>query len=123
MWALIFSYFVVPRQYQHRVLFWGIFGALLLRLVFIFAGVALINRFDWILYVFGAFLVFTGIRLVFKQEEVHPEHNPVLRFVRRVVPSTHGVRRPEAVHPHGDAPASCWPRRCSRCWCSSRPPT
>lgn len=110
VWALIFSYFVVPRQYQHRVLFWGIFGALLLRLVFIFAGVALINRFDWILYVFGAFLVFTGIRLLFKQEEVHPEHNPILRLVRRVIPSTpeyDGQKMftrnapPSASHQHG----------------------
>ncbi len=89
VWALIFSYFVVPQKYQHRVLFWGIFGALILRLVFIFAGVALINRFDWVLYIFGAFLIFTGIRLVMKSdEEIHPEHNPVLRVVRRIVPST-----------------------------------
>jgi tellurite resistance protein TerC len=86
VWALIFAYFAVPGRYQHRVLFWGIFGALLLRLVFIFAGVALIEQFDWILYVFGAFLVFTGIRLLRKHEEVHPERNPVLKLVRRVIP-------------------------------------
>lgn len=89
VWAVIFSYFAVPRRYQHRVLFWGIFGALVLRAVFIFAGVALIERFDWVLYVFGAFLVFTAIRLARqKEEEVHPERNPVLALVRRVVPST-----------------------------------
>jgi tellurite resistance protein TerC len=89
VWALIFSYFAVPRKFQHRVLFWGIFGALLMRLVFIFAGVALLDSFDWLLFVFGAFLVFTGVRLVRKQDEaVHPENNPVLKLVRKVVPST-----------------------------------
>ena len=89
VWALIFSYFAVPRQFQHRVLFWGIFGALVMRLIFIFAGVALLDRFEWLLFVFGAFLIFTGARLVRKKdEEVHPENNPVLKVVRRVVPST-----------------------------------
>ena len=89
VWALIFGYFAVPRQFQHRVLFWGIFGALLMRLVFIFAGVALLDRFEWLLFVFGAFLVFTGVRLVRKQDEaVHPENNPVLKVVRKIVPST-----------------------------------
>ena len=89
VWALIFSYFAVPRQFQHRVLFWGIFGALVMRLIFIFAGVALLDRFEWLLFVFGAFLIFTGARLVRKKdEEVHPENNPVLKLVRKVVPST-----------------------------------
>jgi len=89
VWALIFSYFAVPRQFQHRVLFWGIFGALVMRLVFIFAGVALLDSFEWLLFVFGAFLIFTGLRLVKKKDEaVHPENNPVLRVVRKVVPST-----------------------------------
>jgi tellurite resistance protein TerC len=89
VWALIFSYFAVPGKYQHRVLFWGIFGALVMRLVFIFAGVALIERFDWVLYVFGAVLLFTGLRMAFKQEgEVHPDKNPVLKIVQKVVPST-----------------------------------
>ena len=62
VWAVIFSFFTVPRQYQFRVLFWGIFGALVLRAVFIFAGVSLIEKFDWILYVFGAFLLYTAVR-------------------------------------------------------------
>ena len=62
VWALIMSYFVVPPKYQHRVLFWGIFGALVMRAIFIFAGVALIERFDWILYIFGAFLLYTAGR-------------------------------------------------------------
>jgi tellurite resistance protein TerC len=89
VWAVIFSYFGVPNRYQFRVLFWGIFGALVLRAIFIFAGVALIETFDWILYVFGAFLLVTAVRVArHKEAEVHPEHNPVLRFVRRVVPST-----------------------------------
>jgi tellurite resistance protein TerC len=89
VWAVIFGYFGVPPKYQFRVLFWGIFGALVLRAVFIFAGVALIERFDWILYVFGAFLVFTAVRIARHDEaEVHPDRNPVLRLVRRVVPST-----------------------------------
>jgi tellurite resistance protein TerC len=89
VWAVIFSYFGVPRKYQFRVLFWGIFGALVLRAVFIFAGVALIERFDWVLYVFGAFLLVTAVRIARHDEsEVHPEANPVLRLVRRFVPSS-----------------------------------
>ncbi len=89
VWAVIFSYFAVPAQYQFRVLFWGIFGALVLRAIFIFAGVALLETFDWILYVFGAFLLFTAVRIGRHQDaEVDPEANPVLRLVRRVVPST-----------------------------------
>ena len=89
VWAVILSYFAVPAMYQFRVLFWGIFGALILRATFIFAGVALLERFEWILYVFGAFLIFTAVRIARHQEaEVHPEHNPVLRLVRKVIPMT-----------------------------------
>jgi tellurite resistance protein TerC len=89
VWAVIFSYFAVPQKYQFRVLFWGIFGALVLRAIFIFAGVALLEAFDWILYVFGAFLLITAVRVArHKEAEVHPENNPVLKLVRRVVPST-----------------------------------
>jgi tellurite resistance protein TerC len=89
VWAVLLSYFAVPAAYQFRVLFWGIFGALAMRAAFIFAGVAILERFDWVLYVFGAFLVITAIRIARHREtEVHPEHNPVLRLVRRVVPST-----------------------------------
>ena len=87
--ALIFSYFAVPKLYQHRVLFWGILGALVMRAVFIVAGAALLARFHWIIYIFGAFLVFTGIRMAMhRNEEIHPEHNPVLKLVRRLVPVT-----------------------------------
>jgi tellurite resistance protein TerC len=89
VWAVLLSYFAVPREYQFRVLFWGIFGALALRFVFIFAGVAVIERFEWVLYIFGAFLVITAVRIARHREtEIHPEHNPVLRFVQRVIPST-----------------------------------
>ena len=89
VWAVLFSYFAVPREYQFRVLFWGIFGALAMRAVFIFAGVAVIERFEWVLYIFGAFLIFTAVRIARHAEtEVHPERNPVLRLVRRLVPST-----------------------------------
>ncbi len=89
IWAVLFSFFAVPAEYQFRVLFWGIFGALVMRALFIFLGVAAIERFDWILYVFGAFLVFTAVKIARHREaEVHPERNPVLRLIRRVVPST-----------------------------------
>lgn len=102
---LIFRYFAVPKEYQHKVLFWGIIGALLMRALFIAIGVALINRFHWIIYVFGAFLIYTGVRMaVSKDVEIHPERNPVLRLFRRVVPTTQDyvdgkfvVRKPDAV--------------------------
>ncbi|HEX6262237.1 MAG TPA: TerC family protein [Actinomycetota bacterium] len=90
VWAVLLTYFHVPREYQFRVLFWGVFGALVMRAVFIFAGVALLERFEWILYVFGAFLVYTAIRIArHSGAEVHPERNPVLKLVRRVIPTTH----------------------------------
>jgi tellurite resistance protein TerC len=89
VWAIIMSYFAVPREYQFRVLFWGVFGALVLRFIFIFAGVALLESFEWMLFVFGGFLIVTAIRLLkHSDEEIHPEHNPVLKLVRKVVPST-----------------------------------
>jgi tellurite resistance protein TerC len=89
VWAVILSYFKVPSQYQFRVLFWGIFGALVLRAVFIFAGVALIERFDFVLYFFGALLLYSAYKIARHQEaEVHPETSLVLRAVNKVVPST-----------------------------------
>jgi tellurite resistance protein TerC len=89
VWAVIFGYIGVPDRYQFRVLFWGIFGALVLRAVMIFTGVALLERFDWILYVFGALLLVSAVKLArHTGPAVHPERNPVLRAVRRVVPST-----------------------------------
>lgn len=86
---MIFSYFQVPAAYQHKVLFWGILGALLMRVVFIFAGIELIHRFHWLIYIFGGFLVFTGIRMLFASEEkIQPDKNPVVRLVRRIFPVT-----------------------------------
>jgi len=91
VFALIFSYMAVPLSCQHRVLFWGILGALVMRSIFIVAGVALVSRFAWIFYVFGAFLVFTGLKLLWeKQREFHPERNPVLRLARKFFPVTAG---------------------------------
>ena len=84
VFVLLFSYFKVPALYQHKVLFWGILGALVMRAIFIFAGVALINHFAWVIYIFGAFLIFTGIKLVLqKDKEIHPERNPVLKLFKR----------------------------------------
>jgi tellurite resistance protein TerC len=89
VFALIFDSFGVPAAYQHRVLFWGIFGALVCRAVFIAAGVALLDRFGAVTYVFGAFLVFTGVKLaVSRHTSVDPARNPVLRLVSRLVPMT-----------------------------------
>ncbi|MCB0993552.1 MAG: TerC family protein [Acidimicrobiales bacterium] len=89
VWAVIFSYFSVPRAYQHRVLFWGIFGALALRAIFVFTGVALLERLEWLLFVFGGLLIVTAIRVATHDAgEIHPERNPVLKLVRRVIPVT-----------------------------------
>ncbi len=87
VFIIIFSYFAVPAAYQHRVLFWGILGALIMRGAFIGTGVLLLQHFHWIIYVFGAFLVFTGIKMLMKEETaVHPEDNPVIRVLRRLMP-------------------------------------
>ncbi len=84
--ALIFAYFKVPSQYQHRVLFWGILGALVMRGLMIGVGAALINWLQWILYVFGAFILFTGVKMLFVQSEVEPEKNRVIRLARKFFP-------------------------------------
>ena len=89
VWAVIFSYFAVPSKYQFRTLFWGVFGALVLRAIFIFAGVALLDAFEWMLAIFGAVLLYSAWKIAFHDDaEVHPEKNPVLRLVRKVIPST-----------------------------------
>jgi tellurite resistance protein TerC len=89
VFLVLFQYFKVPAEYQHKVLFWGIIGALVMRLAFILAGVALINRFHWIIYAFGVLLIYTGIKLAFQDEsEVDPEHNPALKLARRFLPMT-----------------------------------
>jgi tellurite resistance protein TerC len=88
VFLVIFSYFAVPAALQHRVLFWGITGAIVMRIVFILGGAALLERFHWVMYVFGGFLVFTGIKLLWQRgAEVHPERNPILRLMRRIVPT------------------------------------
>jgi tellurite resistance protein TerC len=87
VFLLIFKFFGIPGRHQHRILFWGIIGALVMRAAFIFAGVALVQTFDWILYVFGAFLVISGIKLGAESDkEVHPDRNPLVRLVRRFFP-------------------------------------
>ena len=94
--VLIFSYFWIPEKYQHRVLFWGIIGALLMRGAMIGAGAILIQQFHWIIYVFGVFLVFTGVRMATHDEgDIEPEANPILRLVRRMLPITHDYRGQE----------------------------
>ncbi|HSF44296.1 MAG TPA: TerC family protein [Thermoanaerobaculia bacterium] len=89
VFIVIFRYFSVRPEHQHRILFWGILGALVLRGIFIVAGTALLARFDWIILVFGAFLVYTGFKILRAHEtEVHPEKNPILKLFRRFVPMT-----------------------------------
>lgn len=94
VFILVFAYFKVPARWQHRVLFWGIIGAVVMRAVFILVGVSVIQRFHWVLYIFGAFLVYTGIKMAIpaKDEEVHPENNPIVKLFRRFYP----------VAPHND---------------------
>lgn len=87
VFLVLFSYFAVPAKLQHGVLFWGIVGALIMRAGFIAAGTALIQNFHWVIYIFGAFLVFTGIKLLAaKESEIHPERNLVIKMFRRLVP-------------------------------------
>ncbi|MEE9116243.1 MAG: TerC family protein [Thermoplasmata archaeon] len=89
VFLLIFSYFAVPRLYQHKLLFWGILGALVMRFIFIIVGVALVEMFNWILYIFGFFLIVTAIKMALqKGKEIHPERNPILRLFRRFMPVT-----------------------------------
>jgi len=89
VFVLIFTYFAVPVAYQHRVLFWGIIGALLMRGTLIAVGATLLKEFHWIIYVFGAFLIFTGIKMALhRNEEVHPENNPLIRLLKKIMPVT-----------------------------------
>ncbi|WP_026462752.1 TerC family protein [Adhaeribacter aquaticus] len=89
VFLMIFGYFHVPIQYQHKILFWGVLGALVMRAVFILVGVTLLERFHFITYILGAFLIFTGIKMATtKQEKIDPESNPVVKFVSRFIPVT-----------------------------------
>ncbi len=93
VFAMLFSYFAVPPMYQHRVLFWGILGALILRAIMIVAGTVLITKFAWVIYIFGAFLIITGIKMIVKrEEEIHPERNPVVRWFKKLMPVTSDYR-------------------------------
>jgi len=89
VFIMIFSYFQVPAKYQHKVLFWGILGALVMRVIFIFAGVALIEKFHFTIYIFGAILIYTGYKMFnHNQAKIDPEKNPVIRFFRKIIPVT-----------------------------------
>ncbi|MGZ9156673.1 MAG: TerC family protein, partial [Candidatus Binatia bacterium] len=89
VFIMIFSYFAVPPMYQHRILFWGILGALIMRAIFIAAGAALLSAFHWIIYIFGAFLIITGIKMFFAgDEKIEPEKNPAVVLLRRWMPIT-----------------------------------
>jgi len=93
IFALLFSYFAVPPVYQHKVLFWGILGALAMRAIMIAMGAALINEFAWIIYIFGAFLVITGLKMILKrEEEIHPDRNPVVKWFKKLMPVTSDYR-------------------------------
>lgn len=94
VFVMIFAYFAVPPTHQHKILFWGILGALILRGLMIGIGCALVAKFAWVLYLFGAFLVFTGVKMAFSgdAEEIEPERNPVVRLFRRFVPMTADYR-------------------------------
>ncbi len=90
VFVLLFGYFQIPPKYQHKVLFWGILGALVMRIIFIFAGVALIEQFHWTIYIFGAFLIYTGIKMVTeKDKKMEPENNPLIKLARKMIPVTH----------------------------------
>ena len=89
VFILVFSYFNVPLEYQHKVLFWGILSALVMRVIFIFAGVALITKFHWIIYVFGAIIIFSGIKMLFqKDKKIEPDKNLIIRLVKKLMPVT-----------------------------------
>jgi tellurite resistance protein TerC len=89
VFIMIFSYFQIPSKYQHKVLFWGILGALIMRVVFIFAGVALIEKFHFTIYIFGALLIYTGYKMFYHNNtKIEPDKNPVIRFFKKFMPVT-----------------------------------
>lgn len=87
VFVLVFSYFQIPRKYQHKVLFWGILGALIMRLIFIFAGVALLEKFHWTVYIFGAILLYTGVKMLMKKDKkIEPDKNPIIKLFKKFIP-------------------------------------
>jgi len=96
VFILIFGFFKIEAKYQHKILFWGIIGAIFMRAVFIFAGVAIIEKFAWVMYIFGAFLVYTGIHMLFEKEkdEYNPNKNPLIRGFKKIFPVTDDMSRP-----------------------------
>jgi tellurite resistance protein TerC len=89
VFVLIFGYFNIEQKYQHKILFWGIIGALIMRIALILLGVELLHRFHWVIYIFGAILIITGVKMAFqKDKQIHPEKNPVLRLLKRFIPIT-----------------------------------
>ncbi len=127
VFLLLFSSFKVPQAWQHRVLFWGIFGAVVLRAIFIFAGTALLQRFHFLIYLFGAFLLYTGVRLLFggeDEEEVEVSENRIVRFARRFTAMTSTTSSPWQTAPGKlRRCCSCWWRSSSRTWCSRSTPS
>ncbi len=103
IFILVFAFFGIKPQYQHRVLFWGIFGALVMRLLFIIGGAALLQRFAWLMYVFGAFLIYTGVSMFFKKDQEQDlDQNKFIRFLRRILPVKDDVQQPHfLVHENG----------------------
>jgi len=92
IFIMVFGYFQVPARYQHKILFWGVLGALVMRVIFIFAGVALIEKFHFTVYVFGALLIYTGFRMLGHSDvKIEPDKNPVIRFAKKLFPVTHGL--------------------------------
>lgn len=93
VFLIIFAFFRVPKEFQHKVLFWGVVGAQVMRAIFIFAGAAMIQRFHWVIYIFGALLVFTGFKLLFQKEgDIHPDRNIIYRLGRKIFPTVNEYR-------------------------------
>jgi tellurite resistance protein TerC len=93
VFIMIFTYFRIPSKYQHKVLFWGILGALIMRMVFIFAGVALIEKFHFTIYIFGALLIYTGYKMFYHNKvKIEPDKNPLIRFFKKFMPVTHHLQ-------------------------------
>ena len=111
VWAVIFSAFAIPEAYQHRVLFIGVFSALVLRGAFVLAGNELLERLEWVVYVFGALLIWSGLRLLRRGTEYDPEASPALRFLLRTLPTTRRLIGPRLIVRASDVPAADRPPR------------